>query len=415
MPSRFAFRNLWLATTVSQVGTQISELAIPLIAIVTLHATPFQVGLLLAVEFLPIIVFSLLAGAWVDRLRRRPLLIAGDLGRAVILLSIPAAHALGVLSLIQLYVAGFLVGSLSVVFDVAYQSYLPSVVDREQLVAANSKLQVSEQGASVVGPALGGSLISLVTAPLAVAFDAISYLASGVLLLSIRQPEPAPSGAAPANSGGVLGEIAQGIRYVVRHPVLRALVMVSGLIQFFGRIVMAVLLVYLVRDVGLSAAAIGTVFAIGGLGFVVGALLASVVSARLGLGRTLTVAAVLASLSPLLYAAGPRNLAGAFVAAGFFLYGVSAVTWSINSLSLRQAVAPPAMLGRVAATMRLFSWGLIPIGSLVGGLLGSGIGLHWTIVVGALGGLLASLPVLLSPVRRLKRISDDALTQPGIA
>lgn len=399
-----AFRRLWLATTVSQFGTQVSELAIPFVAIVTLHATPFQIGLLMAVEFLPITLFSLPAGVWIDRVRRRPLLIGGDLVRALVLLSIPTAYALGVLSLFQLYAVGFIVGSLSVLFDIAYQAYLPDILPRDQLIRGNSQLQVSEQGASVVGPALGGSLISLITAPLAVAVDSLSYVASAACLLTIRTPEAAPMPAQPARR--IVAEIRQGIQYAFGHPLLRPLVLVSALIQFFGRMVMAVLLVYLVRQVGLTAAVVGTVFSIGGIGFVLGAVVAPRLSSRFGLGSTLTAAAVLASLAPLAYALAPRSLAALFVAAGFFLYGFAALVWSVNSLSLRQAVTPKALLGRVSATMRLFSWGAIPLGSLVGGLLGTAVGLHATILIGSLGSLAGSSPVILSRVRRVRSLTS---------
>lgn len=403
-----ALRRLWLATTVSQFGTQVSELAIPFVAIVTLHATPFEIGLLMAVEFLPITLFSLPAGAWIDRVRRRPLLIASDVIRALVLLSIPAAYTLGVLSLLQLYVAGFTVGSLSVLFDLAYQSYLPDIVPGDELLKANSRLQISEQSASVVGPALGGSLISLITAPLAVLVDSLSYLASAICLVAaIRTPEAAPMPA--RRSPRIVSEIWEGIQYVFGHPLLRPLVLVSALIQFFGRMVMAVLLVYLVRQVGLTAAVVGTVFSIGGIGFVLGAVIAPRVSSRFGLGGTLTVAAILASLGPLFYALAPRSLAALFVAAGFFLYGLAALVWSVNSLSLRQAVTPKALLGRVSATMRLFSWGAIPVGSLVGGLLGSAVGLHTTIVIGALGALGGSLPVILSRLRTVRSLHESAL------
>ncbi|HEX6511588.1 MAG TPA: MFS transporter [Chloroflexota bacterium] len=404
--ARSAFGRLWLSTTVSQLGTQVSELAVPFIAIVTLHATPFQIGMLMAVEYAPIVVFSLPAGAWVDRLPRRPLLIASDLGRAAILLSLPAAYALGWLSLAQLYVVGFGVGSLSVLFDAAYQSYLPALVDRDRLLSANSKLQISDQGASVVGPTLAGSLISLLTAPFAVAADAVSYLLSAGLLSSIRRAEPSPS--QQARPAGILREISDGFRYVVGHPILRTLVMTSGIMQFFGRMAMAILLVYLVREVGLNAAVVGTLFSFGSVGFVLGALIAPHVTSRLGLGRTLASAASLASVGPLFYAISPRHLAGLFVAAGFFIYGVAALVWTVNSLSLRQAVTPSAQLGRTSATIRLLSWGAIPLGSVIGGLLGSTVGLRQTLVIGACGALAASLPVHLSRIRRLSSLDDVA-------
>lgn len=271
MPDR-AFRNLWLATSVSQLGTQVSELAIPFIAVTTLRAAPFEIGVLNAVQFLPILLLSLVVGVWVDRLRRRPVLIASDLARAFILFSIPAAAIWHVVSLPQLYIVGFLVGSFTVLFDVAYQSYLPAVVDREQFITANSRLQISEQSASVIGPAFGGSLISLLTAPIAVIIDAVSYLASAGLLIRIHREEPAPL--RTEAEVGARREIADGLRFVWRQPILRAMVMTAGLTQLFGRMVFAVLLLYLVREVGLGAAGVGTIFSLGSVGFVVGALIA---------------------------------------------------------------------------------------------------------------------------------------------
>jgi MFS family permease len=406
MPDRGGFSNLWLATSVSQLGTQVSELAIPFIAITTLRAAPFEIGVLNAVQFLPIVLLSLVVGVWVDRLRRRPVLIASDLGRALVLLSIPAAGMLHLLSLGQLYIVGFLVGSLTVLFDVAYASYLPALVDRDRLIGANSRLQVTEQGASVIGPALGGSLISLLTGPIAVAVDAVSYRVSAAVLLRIRREEPAP--VPGPKDAGVRREIADGLRFVWRQPILRAMALTAGLIQLFGRMVFAVLLLYLVREVGLGAAGVGTVFSIGSVGFVIGALIAGRVSAALGVGRTIAGAAVLASLSPLVYAFGPRAFAGGFVAAGFFLYGVAAVVWTVNNLSLRQAITPTALLGRTNGSMRLIGWGAIPLGSVLGGLLGGAIGLRQTMVLAALGSILASLPVLLSPLPRLRQLPQAA-------
>lgn len=405
MPNR-SFRKLWLATSVSQLGTQVSELAIPFIAVTTLRVAPFEIGVLNAVQFLPILLLSLVVGVWVDRLRRRPILIGSDLARAVILFSIPAAAIWHVLSLPQLYVVGFLVGSFTVLFDVAFQSYLPAVVDREQFITANSRLQVSEQGASVIGPALGGSLISLLTGPIAVTIDAVSYLASAGLLLRIHRQEPAP--VRSEAEVGVRREIADGLRFVWRQPILRATAMTAGLTQLFGRMVFAILLLYLVREVGLGAAGVVTIFSLGSVGFVVGALIADHASAAFGVGRAIAVAAVLASASPLLYAFSPPALAGPLVAAGFFLYGVAAVVWTVNNLSVRQAITPPALLGRTNASMRLLGWGAIPIGSVIGGLLGGAIGLRQTIVLAALGSLLASLPVWLSPLPGLRELPQPS-------
>jgi MFS family permease len=403
-----AFRNLWLATTVSQVGTQVSELAIPLTAILILKSSPFAIGLLNALQFLPILLFSLLAGAVADRVRRRRLCVAADLGRMLLLATVPLASITGRLTLWQLYAVAFGGGALTLLFDVASGSYLPSIVGRADLVRANSALQVTEQGAGVVGPALGGWVIGLLTAPIAVALDAVSYLGSAIFLALIRQSEAVPVLDRAATAPGFLGDIRAGMRAVLASRMLRAMAMTSGLIQLFGRMSMAVLLVYLVRDAGLSAGSIGAALGVGSLGFTVGAVLAERASRWFGLGPTLVLAALVASFGPACYALGPRPLAAVFVALGFFVYGIAGLTWTVNAVSLRQALTPDAMQGRVAATMRMLSWGAIPIGSLIGGVLGNTVGLHETLVIGAAGSIFAVVPVLLSPLRSLEVLPEPA-------
>ena len=217
------FRALWMATTVSQLGTQVSELAIPFVAIVTLHAPPVAIGLLNALQFLPILLFSLPAGALVDRVRRRPLCIAADVARMLILASVPLAYATGRLTLLQLYTVAFSTGLLTLVFDVAAGSYLPSLVSRPELVRANSALQVSEQGAGVAGPALGGWVIGLLSATVAVAVDAVSYLISATFLALIRAPEPAPERASSPGARGLVQEVVDGVRSVGANPLVRAM------------------------------------------------------------------------------------------------------------------------------------------------------------------------------------------------
>jgi MFS family permease len=403
-----AFRLLWAAGTVSQLGTQVTELALPFVAVAVLHASTFAVGALLALSFLPLLLFGLPAGALVDRRRRRPVMVAADLIRAAILLSVPAAYLLGRLGLGQLFLTAFLNGALSLLFDTASQAYLPHLVRREQLQAANGALQVSEQGASVAGPALGGLLIGLVSAPFAVLADALSYLISAVCLGRIASMEVAPSEGDPGSPSGLFGEMRRGLAYVLRHPYLRPLLMVSALTQFFGRMIMAVLLVYLVREVHLPAGLIGTLFSAGSLGFVLGALAGPRLARAAGLGPTLAGAALVVSVSPLAFALAPRSYAALGVVAWLFVYGVAALTWSVNSLSLRQAVTPAALRGRVGATMQTASWGMIPIASLLGGILGGAIGLRPTIMLGALGTLLAFLPVAFSRVPSLRELPEAA-------
>ena len=281
------FLKLWGAQSISQFGTQVSALAIPLAAILVLDASAFQVASLTTVEFLPFLLFALPAGVWVDRLRRKPILVLADLGRAAALGSIPLAYALGALTIWQLYAAGFVTGTLTVFFDVSYQSYLPSLVGREHLVEGNSKLEVSRSAAQVGGPGLGGLLVGLMTAPYAILVDAVSYLVSAAGLAAIRREEPAPHRATDVPS--MRRELWEGLRYVLGHPYWRALSICVAVSNFFGTVAWSIVLVYAVRRLDLSAELIGLVLALGSIGAVAGALLAPPVGRLLGVGRTILV------------------------------------------------------------------------------------------------------------------------------
>lgn len=406
------FVKLWAAETISQFGTQVSLLAVPLVAIVLLEATPFEVGLLGTVEFLPFILFSLPAGAWVDRLRRRPLLIVGDLGRALSLASIPIAYELGVLTIWQLYLVGFVNGILTVFFDVAYQAYLPSLVDRDQIVEGNSKLEISRSAAQIGGPGLGGLLIGLLTAPVAVVIDALSYLGSALFVWRIRRPEPAPSTAVEGDPPrpSMRAEVAEGIRYVLGQPLLRSIAACTALSNLFGTVGFAVYLVFLVRIIGLSAEQIGLVASLGNVSTLVGAVTAAAVARRLGVGPTIIASAILFGPGLVLVALAPAGPAAIplLVAAGL-LFGLSTIVYNINQVSLRQAITPTRLQGRMNATMRFIVWGTIPLGQIAGGALGTVVGLRETIWIGAIGSLFAFLPLLAGPLRRLREVPAPAL------
>lgn len=401
------FLKLWTAETVSQVGTQVTQLALPLVAIIVLEATPFEVALLATIAFLPFILLGLPAGVWVDRLRRRPILIAGDLGRAVALGSIPVAYALGVLTIWQLYVVGFVVGSLTVFFDVAYQSYLPSIVDRDDLVEGNSKLEISRSGAAFVGPPLAGALIEWLKAPIAILADAISYVGSAFFVLLIRRQEPEvvhPDVAAGGERPSMRHDIAQGLRYVLGHRYLRWIALATGTSNLFGQIGGSILLVYVVRQLELSPGVIGTVLAIGNVGFLFGAFVASRLAKRIGVGWTIILADAVGAFGAVLVPLASRDLAIPLLALAGALGGFSMVVYNINQVSFRQAITPERMQGRMNATMRFIVWGTIPIGSLIGGALGTTIGLLPTLWIGAIGGFCSLLPLVLTPVRTLRTI-----------
>lgn len=396
------FLKLWSAETISVFGAAITQLALPLVAAVTLEVDPFEFGLLTTIEFLPFILLSLPAGVWVDRLRRRPILIAGDLGRAVALATIPVAYALDVLTIWQLYVVGFVTGCLTVFFDVAYQSYLPSLVDRNQLVEGNSRLEVSRSASQIVGPGLAGVLVGLLKAPFAIALDAASYLVSALLLVWIRRPEPAiqPHDAATGPRPSMRSEAAAGLRYVAGHRWLRSIAATTGTSNFFGNISGAILVLYLVRS-GLAAEAIGFAFSAGALGVLLAALTTDRLTARIGVGRMLVMTSIGFCLAGLPVALAPAEWLFAAVVLGGFVGGFASVGWNINQISLRQAITPTRMQGRMNASMRFIVWGTMPLGSVLGATLAEVVGLRETILIGALGGLFAFLPVALSPVRAL--------------
>jgi MFS family permease len=401
------FMKLWTAETISQLGSQVTLLALPLVAITVLDASAFQVGLLGTVEFAPFVLVGLPAGVWVDRLRRRPVLVAGDLGRALALLSIPLAYELGVLSIGQLYAVGFVTGVLTVFFDVAYQSYLPALVAPDQLVEGNSKLEISRSGAQIAGPGLAGGLIDLVTAPVAVLADALSFALSGAFIGLIRRGEPAPE-RPPAHErrGSMRREIAEGLRYVLGHRLLRPIAACTATANLFNAVMFAVVILYMVRQLGLRPAAIGVVFAAGNVGFLAGAVVSGRLAARTGVGRAIVLGAAVGALGALLVPLAPRAAAVPLLVAGMAVATFGSTVYNVNQVSLRQAISPARLHGRMNATMRFMVWGTLPLGSLLGGALGTAIGLRPTLWLGAVGGLLAVLPVALSPVRSLASIAD---------
>ena len=406
------FLKLWAASAISDVGSQVSALALPLIAALTLGATAWQMGLLSAAGSAPTLLVGLFAGVWVDRLRRRPVLIAADLGRAALLLTIPVAGALGTLGIEILYVVTLLAGALTVVFDVAHVSFLPSLVERGRLVEANSKLEATKSAARVAGPGLGGVLVGLLGAPLAVLIDAMSFLGSALFLARIRVTEPA---AAKSHArAGALAAIGEGLRVVVRHPVLKVLAGCSATTNLFGLMFQAVYVLYMTRDLGLSAVTVGLVFATGGVGALAGALVAEPAARRFGPGPTMTWAQLLFGLTGMavpLAVLVPR-VALPMVVASEFAQWMTWIVYSVNALSVRQAITHDRLQGRVNATMRFIVGGALPIGALIGGALGGVIGLPLTLVVAELGMLLAFLWLLLSPVRSLRAMPTLEQAEP---
>ena len=406
------FMHLWSAETISQLGSQVTLLALPLAAILTLNATAFEVGALSSIEFLPFLLVGLPAGVWVDRLRRRPILIAGDVGRAMVLASIPIAYWLDVLTLPHLYAAAFLTGICTVFFDVAYQSYLPSLVERRRLTEGNAKLEISRSGAQLAGPGIAGALVQVLTAPVAIAADAVSYLGSALFVVRIRRPEPEVAATAADERPRMRSQIMEGLRYVFGHPLLRPIAACTSLSNLFSAMILAILILFAVRELGLTAGTIGVALAVGNVGFLVGAFAADRIARRVGLGRTIIGSAVLFGLGGFAYPLATPATAVALLVVGGIIFGFGSVVYNINQVSLRQAITPGRMQGRMNATMRFVVWGTLPIGALAGGALGGAIGLRQTLWVAAVGGLLAFVPPLFSPVRSLASIPEEEAELP---
>jgi MFS family permease len=380
--------RLWAANGVSQLGTQVSLLALPLAALYILHASALGVALLRSFAVLPFLIFSLPAGVWVDRLRRRPLMILADFGRAGAMASIPVAYWLGHLSMTQLYVVAGITGLLSVIFDVSYLSFLPTLVGRGKLGEANAKL--------------AGELVSAVGAAVAVLADAVSFFLSGAFVALIRgreaRPEPTQTRAR--------AELVEGLRYVFSQPYLRTLTIWISTANLFTSALFAIFIVYFVRDLHLSAATIGWLFAVINAGFIAAALVNGAVVRRLGVGPMIAYTGLLSSLTLLGFPLAPKShplpvlvvtgVVGTFL--GFFM--------NVNQLTLRQAITPPRLQGRMNAVTRFMYWGTMPLGSALGGIAAQAIGLRWTLAVACIGAILAQLPIAISPIRRLRELPE---------
>ena len=410
------FLRLWAAETISHFGSSVTGLALPFVAITLLHATPLQVAILNLADFLPFLLIGLIAGVLVDRFPRRAILIGGDLGRALLIATIPLAYLAGLLTLAQLMLVGFAIGVLTVFFDVAYQAYLPSLIGREDLVEGNSKLELSRSGAGLIGPGLAGLLIDLLRAPVAMLIDALSFIFSALLLFSIRDRTPEQNlhageqtteSSAVTPRGSMRTEIAEGLRFVFGHPALRTIGSATATSNLFSSISGAAFMIFAINELKMSPALIGIAFSLGSLGGLTAALVADPLSKRLGVGRVivLTVAiggpfeAAIAFANP-----GADLLNVILVALVGFTMGGGGTIYNINQVSLRQALTPAAMAGRMNATMRWFVWGTIPIGSLIGGIIGETLGLRAAILVGGVGASLAFIPLLFGPVWKIKEM-----------
>jgi MFS family permease len=398
------FVKLWTGQSISELGSQVSQLAIPWLAAVGLHASPIEFSLLGVLGFLPFILFALPAGVWVDRLRRRQILIVGDATRAVLLSVIPILWAAGVLQIWHLLVLQFVIGIFTVFFDVAYQSYLPALIEREDLVDGNSKLQLTVSVAQVAGPSVAGGLIAAITAPYAIVADAVSFVISTLFMVRMRHRESVPARAAGEAHPAMWPQVKEGLAWVVGNRYLRAIAGCTGTSNFFSQILFAVFLLYAVRVLHLSSVTLGIAFAVGSLGSIAGALAANRLQKRLGVGPAIVLYAVVFSGAGVLFPLAPRSFPLPVLMAGLAIFGFAGVAYNITQVSLRQAITPERLQGRMNAAMRWIVWGTIPLGTLTGGAIGQAVGLHTALWVGAIGGLPVFLWVLLSPVRSIREM-----------
>ena len=402
------FLKLWAGQTISVVGSEVTILALPTIAILQLHATPAQVGLLAALQQVAFPILALFAGVFADRLRRRPMMIAADGLRALAVLSVALVAAHGTLTMLQLYAVALVLGVGTVIFDIAYLAYVPSLVTRSDLLEANTKLEISYSASFLAGPSLGGVLIQLIGAAQAMVADAFSFVVSVISIIWIRQREPSPQQPA-ARRAGVFAEIREGLRLVLHDPILRGLVLMLTVGGVGFHLQDPALYLFAYRDVHLSPALFGLVFGAGGAGAIVGSLAVGAVVRRLGVGNSLAVTNTLLGVA---FLAWPLALLGApllILGTLMFISGIADSIYNVSQVSLRQAVTPDRLQGRMTATMRTMFWGVRPVANVAGGLLAGAVGAPATIVIGSLIGMTAVFVILGGPLGRVRRHADVAI------
>ncbi|GHG18981.1 MULTISPECIES: MFS transporter [Amycolatopsis] len=402
------FRRLWLADLVSQAGSRIDVLAMPLLAVTALGAPVFEVSLLRTAQTLPYLVLGLQVGAWCDRIRHRPVLIAADAGRAVLIASVPVAALFGVLGMAQLLAVVLAVGVLSVFFDVAHQTYVPRLVAPGQLPEANARLQTNRSMAAVAGPGLAGVLVQALGVAAALAADAVSYLWSALWLRRIETPDTRPE----PRERRLLREIGEGLRLVRGDRVLLAISAHGAASSFFQSAHLAIVIAFLARDVGLSPWVIGVLGTASLTGAVTAGFTARRLGDRIGQARALWGAAVLFGLAYQLYPFTGRGWALAcYVLAGFFT-SYSVIVLSVFGVSFQQAVTPPELLGRVSAISQTLVFGVAPLGSLLGGALAGAIGMRATLHIAAAGVLASAAIMVWSPLRKLRDLTPADRRRP---
>jgi MFS family permease len=399
------FAAFWLGETVSQVGSQVALIALPLVAVLTLDVSTAELGLLRFAEYLPFLAFTLLFGAWADRRRRRPLMIASNVVRGVLIALIPLLAAFDLLTLPLLIAVAFMVGTGTALFEVCWLSYVPGLVGRSRLIDAMGKMSVSHSAAEVAGPGIGGLLVQLVTAPFALILNALSYVVSVISLLAIRHDEPGLASGTVARRH--LGqELAEGLKFAFGEPHIRATAIAAALGNFFAVITETIFLLYAVRELNFGVGLIGLTLTAIGAGGLLGAVFANAISQRFALGRVFVAARLAGGFGALLLplAAGPNVVVVAMCFASFFVVQAALANTNVLSNSVRQALCPDDIRGRMNASVRMVVFGSLPLGGLVAGWSGSLVGLHGTLWLAAIGYAATVLPILASPLPGLRAL-----------
>jgi MFS family permease len=407
-----AFGALWFGQTVSALGTQVSMVALPLIAVLILKVGPLELGILAALETLPYLILSLPAGVFVDRADRRRTMVVCDAARALALLGTAAAMAAGVLSIGLLYVVAATIGSFSVFFSVAYTSYVATILPAERLVAGNQRLEVSESGAQVVGPSIGGAILQLAGGAAAATLDGISYVVSGCAIL-LSRPATAPARRVEADRIGLFDGIGEGLRRVAGDRILRDLAGSTGVLNLGSGMLLAVVVLFATREIGLDAAGFGLIYGLGNVGFIIGALSVGVLTNKAGIGRTFAWSTYTTALAMILIALAGGATGALLLLAGRFVGAAATPLFNVNALSLRQARVGDAIMGRVNATFLFIDWGPLPVGSLLGGGLATAFGPRAALIAAAGCGVISAIWIRWSPASRLTSLSELATEARG--
>jgi MFS family permease len=401
------FLKLWAAQSISQLGDQITLLALPLVAVLTLDASAAQMGFLVAAELMPHLLFSLLAGVWIERSRRRRrLMIVADVGRALLLASVPLAAAFDVLSFPQLYAVAFAVGTLAVMFDVSWPTLFIAVVPRRDVVDANSKMSLSRSLSYVVGPSAAGFLVQALTAPVTVLLDAFSFLGSALFLARLRAQEPPVE----EDRNGILGRLRDGFRFVLRDELIRSDLACAATVNLFNYVFHAIFVLYATRELGVAPGTLGIALGAGAVGGIVGALIAPRLERLIGIGRSVVLGSVLfpAPLILVPIASGSELQLGLMLGVAEFFSSVGVMIFDVSAASMAFLRIPDRIRARAAGTFRFVNWGIRPIGALLGGAFGTALGLQTTLWIGVLGALLGVVWLFFSPIPRLREVAEAA-------